>query len=209
MTASCFALEAVHNRARARVIAASDAPEAVLSEQSLISIVDDDQSFRDSMRRLLRSLGYTVAVFASAAEFLASPKLTATACLIADIHMPAMTGVELYRHLIEAGHAIPTILITAYPDDGVRERMLSLGVACYLRKPLDEPALIECLRSAFAREQGCRRASIMNWIDALAAVPSELRDRAMTAGSNRVSSRFFRTPVPNRGIPRWISATRD
>ena len=151
VTASCFALEAVHNRARARVIAASDAPEAVLSEQSLISIVDDDQSFRDSMRRLLRSMGYTVAVFASAAEFLASPKLTATACLVADIHMPAMTGVELYRHLIEAGHAIPTILITAYPDVVVRERMLSLGVTCYLHKPLDEPALIKCLRSAFAR----------------------------------------------------------
>jgi FixJ family two-component response regulator len=133
--------------------------EAVLSEQSLISIVDDDQSFRDSMRRLLKSLGYTVAVFPSAAEFLASPKIAATACLVADVHMPAITGVELYRHLLEVGRAIPTILVTAYPDDGVQERMLGLGVECYLRKPLEEVHLIACLRSAFARGKAPRDAS--------------------------------------------------
>jgi FixJ family two-component response regulator len=130
--------------------------EAVLSEQSLISIVDDDQAFGDSMRRLLKSLGYAVAVFPSAAEFLASPKLAATACLVADVHMPAMTGVELYRHLIETGHAIPTILVTAYPNDSVQERLLTLGVECYLRKPLEEADLIGCLRSAFARGKAPR-----------------------------------------------------
>ena len=130
-----------------------------MSEQSLISIVDDDQSFRDSMRRLLKSLGYTVAVFPSAAEFLASPKLAATACLVADVHMPAITGVELYGQLIEAGYAIPTILVTAYPDDGVQERMLTLGVECYLRKPFEEAHLISCLRSVFARGKASRGAS--------------------------------------------------
>ena len=132
-------------------MAASDELEAVLPEQPHISVVDDDQSFRDSMRRLLKSLNYAVAVFPSAAEFLASPKLAATACLVADVHMPAMTGIELYQHLIETGHVIPTILITAYPDDGVQERMLTLGVDCYLRKPLVEAVLIDCLRSAVAR----------------------------------------------------------
>ena len=144
--------EAALNRALGRsVVAANNAPEAALSEQSLISIVDDDQSFRDSMRRLLKSLGYAVAAFPSAAAFLASPKLAATCCLVADVHMPAITGVELYRHLIDSGRAIPTILVTAYPDDGVQERMLSAGVECYLRKPLEEAHLISCLRSAFAR----------------------------------------------------------
>jgi FixJ family two-component response regulator len=118
---------------------------------SLISIVDDDHSFRYSMRRLLRSHGYTVAEFPSAAEFLASTQLPATGCLIADIHMPAMTGVELYGHLIETGYAIPTILITAYPDDEARQRMLSKSVCCYLYKPLDEAVLIDCLRHAIAR----------------------------------------------------------
>ncbi len=132
-------------------MAASDGLEVILFEQSQISVVDDDQSFRDSMRRLLKSLDYAVAVFPSAAEFLVSPKLAATACLVADVHMPAMTGIELYKHLIERGDPIPTILVTAYPDDGVQERMLTLGVECYLRKPLVETVLIDCLRSAVAR----------------------------------------------------------
>ena len=121
-----------------------------MPEPSLICVVDDDQSFRDSMRRLLKSHGYTVAVFPGATEFLASAQLSVTACLVADIHMPVMTGAELYQHLVATGHAIPTILITAYPEDVVRQRMLSLGVDCYLPKPLDEAVLIDCLRRAFA-----------------------------------------------------------
>jgi FixJ family two-component response regulator len=127
-----------------------------LFDQSQISIVDDDQSFRDSMRRLLRSLNYAVAVFPSAAEFLASPELAATSCLVADVQMPAMTGVELYEYLIETGRAIPTILVTGYPNDGVRERMLTLGVECYLPKPLEEAVLIDCLRSAVAHSKALR-----------------------------------------------------
>lgn len=122
-----------------------------MPKDSLISIVDDDQSFRDSMRRLIKSLGYTVAGFSSAAEFLASPRLAVTHCLVADIHMPDMTGVELYGHLVRNGLKIPTILVTAYPDDVDQRRMLSEGVECYLRKPLEEAALIACLRSAVAR----------------------------------------------------------
>ena len=125
-------------------------------DQSQISVVDDDQSFRDSMRRLLKSLDYAVAVFPSAADFLASPKLAVTACLVADVQMPAMTGVELYEHLIETGHPIPTILVTAYPNDGVRERMLTLGVECYLPKPLVEAELIGYLRSAVSHSKAPR-----------------------------------------------------
>ena len=74
-----------------------------MPKASLVSVVEDDQFFRESMRRLMRSLGYTVETFPSAADFLASPRLAETACLIADVHMPAMTGLELYRHLIDAG----------------------------------------------------------------------------------------------------------
>jgi FixJ family two-component response regulator len=114
----------------------------------LVSVVEDDRYFRESMRRLMRSLGYNVEAFSSAADFLASPRLIETTCLIADVHMPAMTGVELYRHLIEAGYTIPTILVTAYPDDVDRARVLNDGVVCYLRKPVDEQHLIRCLRAA-------------------------------------------------------------
>jgi FixJ family two-component response regulator len=119
-----------------------------MTKKLLVSVVDDDQFFRESMRRLMRSLGYTVEAFASAANFLASPRLTETACLIADVQMPAMTGVELYRHLIAAGHPIPTILVTAYPNDVDRVRALNDEVVCYLRKPVDEQYLKQCLRAA-------------------------------------------------------------
>jgi len=115
---------------------------------SLVSIVEDDRFFRESMTRLMRSLGYSVQAFASAADFLASPRLVETACLITDVHMPAMTGPELYGRLIETGRAIPTILVTAYPDDDAGARALSDGVVCYLRKPIDEKRLVRCLRAA-------------------------------------------------------------
>jgi len=119
-----------------------------MQKPSLVSIVEDDQFFRESMKRLMRSQGYNVETFASAADFLASPRLLETACLIADVHMPAMTGIELYKKLIEAGYTIPTILVTAYPNDADRDRALKDGVVCYLRKPVDDEHLIRCLRVA-------------------------------------------------------------
>ncbi len=82
---------------------------AVTPKRTLISVVEDDQPFRESMRKLMTSLGYTVEAFPSAADFLASPLITSTACLVTDIQMPGMTGVELHRHLVDAGVAIPTI----------------------------------------------------------------------------------------------------
>ena len=99
----------------------------------------------------MRSLGYTVAVFPSAMGFLESPQLDATACLIADVHMPKMTGVELYRRLTEEGRPIPTILITGYPDDVVRARALNDGVVCYLEKPFRSENLVRCVHSALER----------------------------------------------------------
>jgi FixJ family two-component response regulator len=95
----------------------------------------------------MRSLRYDVVAFPSAADFLASPRLGETACLIADVHMPAMTGLELHEYLIEAGYPIPTILVTAYPDDADRVRALNDGVVGYLRKPVDEQHLTRCLRA--------------------------------------------------------------
>ena len=130
-----------------------------MSERSLISIVDDDQLFRESMRRLIRSLGYAVEVFPSATDFLASPLLTATACLVTDVQMPGMTGLELHRHLIEAGYAIPTIVVTAYPDEVVRRSALNGGVVCYLCKPVDDEHLERCLRSALESGKPLRENS--------------------------------------------------
>jgi FixJ family two-component response regulator len=116
--------------------------------RTLISIVDDDRLYRESMRKLVVLMGYTVEAFPSAADFLASRLLPETTCLIADVHMPGMTGVELHRHLVDAGYTIPTILVTAYPDEVVRDRALKDGVVCYLSKPVDDDHLEQCLRSA-------------------------------------------------------------
>src|SRR6266478_3368128 len=112
----------------ARMAGLGEAPESRMPKALLIAVVEDDWFFRDSMRSLLKSLGYTVEAFSSAADFLASPHLIETACLITDVHMPAMTGIELYRRLIDTGYAIPTILVTAYPNDGDRARALNDGV---------------------------------------------------------------------------------
>jgi FixJ family two-component response regulator len=124
-----------------------------MPKRSLVSVVEDDQFFRESMRRLMRSLGHRVETFASPADFLASPHLGETACLIADVNMPVMTGVELHRHLVDSGHAIPTILVTAYADNDVRSRALKQGVICYLRKPIDENDLKRCLLAALQRSE--------------------------------------------------------
>ncbi|WGD53155.1 response regulator [Bradyrhizobium sp. CB1650] len=115
----------------------------------LVSVVDDDQFFRESMCRLIRSLGYMADIFPSAADFLASPRLAETGCLITDVHMPAMTGYELHRRLVDAGQAIPTILVTGFPNELERARALNDGVVCYLRKPVDEEHLTQCVRDAF------------------------------------------------------------
>jgi FixJ family two-component response regulator len=119
--------------------------------RALISIVDDDQPFRESMRKLVMLLGYTVEEFPSAADFLESRFLPETGCLVADIHMPGITGLELHARLVKLGYAIPTILVTAYPDEVVRDRALKDGVVCYLGKPLDDEDLERCLRLALKR----------------------------------------------------------
>ena len=123
-----------------------------MSNRTLISIVDDDQLFRELMRRLVMLLGYAVEEFSSAIDFLESRSLLETACLVADVHMPEMTGVELHGRLISLGYAIPTILVTAYPDDAVRDQVLKDGVVCYLGKPVDDEDLDRCLRSALKRQ---------------------------------------------------------
>jgi len=115
---------------------------------TLVSIVDDNQPFRESLRKLVMLFGYTVEAFPSAADFLASRRLPETACLVADVHMPGMTGVELHRQLVGGGHAMWIIFVTAYPDEIVRDRALKEGVVCYLSKPVDDDDLERCLRSA-------------------------------------------------------------
>jgi FixJ family two-component response regulator len=116
-----------------------------------ISIVDDDEASLEAMMSLVKSLGFTVEAFASALDFLASPQVHATDCLIADINMPGMTGVELHSHLLRAGYHIPTILVTAYPDEVIQARAVAEGVLCFLNKPVDASSLLGYVRLALQR----------------------------------------------------------
>ena len=114
--------------------------------EPLISIVDDDQAVREALQRMLRSYGFTTDVFASAEQFLISGKPYRTSCLILDVRMPGMTGMALHRHLIAEGCRIPTILITARPTNGERERAIATGAVSYLAKPFNEFVLLDTVR---------------------------------------------------------------
>jgi FixJ family two-component response regulator len=114
----------------------------------MIAIVDDDRSVREAAKTLVGSLGYATAAFASAEEFLESGRLRETACLITDVQMPGMSGVDLHDHLTANGHSTPVIFVTAYPEESVRVRALDAGAFGFLSKPFTEESLIECLNLA-------------------------------------------------------------
>ena len=116
----------------------------------MISIVDDDRSIREAARALVRSLGYSAATFSSAEAFLESGWLGETACVITDVQMPGMSGIELQSHLIASGDRTPVILITAFPTKDAQERALGAGAFGFLSKPFSEDTLIACLDRALA-----------------------------------------------------------
>lgn len=114
----------------------------------LISIVDDDETVRATTLDLISSMGFLAKSFACADDFLNSDDLCRTSCLIADMRMPGMTGLDLHNRLVESGTAIPTILITGFPDDRDRVRARQSGVRCYLAKPFEDKELLKCIRAA-------------------------------------------------------------
>ena len=114
----------------------------------LISIVDDDESVREALCGLLRSVGFAVNAFASAEEFLASDQLVSADCLVLDVRMPGMGGLALQRQLVANHNKIPVILITAHEEEGMRARALSGGVGTVLIKPFSEEAILNAIHSA-------------------------------------------------------------
>jgi FixJ family two-component response regulator len=120
----------------------------VVARVPLISIVDDDLSVREATASLLEAHGYVTAAFGSAEEFLGSELIDATSCLVTDLRMTGLSGIELQRRLHEAGHRIPTIIMTAYPDEHMRTAALQGGALGYLAKPVNEDCLISSLEGA-------------------------------------------------------------
>jgi len=133
--------------------------EAGMSEKPVISIVDDDESVRDGTADLIRSMGFIAEAFGRAEDFLRSNLLHDTSCLISDMRMPGMTGLELHNRLVKSGHDIPTILITAFPNERDRRRAKRAGVICYLTKPFDQDELLASIRSALDHRKANGRRS--------------------------------------------------
>ena len=124
-----------------------------MSKAPLISIVDDDALARDGIRALVESLGYKTATFESAEDFLKSSMAAKTTCLITDVQMPGLSGLELQEALQSLGHQTSAIVITAYPNEKHRTRALENAAVAYLSKPFNERALMECLTRLSERRQ--------------------------------------------------------
>jgi FixJ family two-component response regulator len=125
-----------------------------LIQLSIVSIIDDDESVRVAVERIVRSMDLIPHTFESCRGFLESPYLLDTSCIIADVQIPGMTGVELQRVLKAKGLTIPMIFITAYPDDKIRKQALDAGAVCFLDKPFDGAAIMQCIERALSRVTG-------------------------------------------------------
>jgi FixJ family two-component response regulator len=124
----------------------------------IVAIVDDDQAVGNAIEVLLRSIGVVARAFSSGEQFLLSPELSRTGCLVVDFDMPKMNGLDLHSQLSRLGKEIPTVLITAYPNDDIRARAIQAGIICYLPKPFDESALLNCIQTAMDRAKRNRGA---------------------------------------------------
>ncbi len=128
-------------------------------KRPLIAIVDDDESMREAIKGLIRSLGFDAAAFSSADDFLMFPDLRDTAFLVTDIHMPGMSGFDLHRRLVALGRSIPTVLVTAYADENVRALASGADIVGCLTKPFGEQDLLDCIRSSLALGSEAERGS--------------------------------------------------
>jgi len=130
-----------------------------MGQDHLVAVVDDDESVRQALEGLFRSVGLQVAAFASAEDFLRSHHLRITGCLILDLRMPGMGGLELQQRLAGEGHRIPIIILTAHGDEEARPRALGAGAVAFLRKPFDAEALLSAVGAALRNQGGAGRGT--------------------------------------------------
>ncbi|CDM62322.1 MULTISPECIES: response regulator transcription factor [Rhizobium] len=120
------------------------------TKKPLIAIVDDDEPMRAAIKGLMRSMGFDAETFSSADDFLKSPHIRRTGCLVTDINMPGMSGLDLHRRLVASGESIPTVFITAFPEKNVRPTALGGDIVGFLTKPFGEQVLLDCILSALS-----------------------------------------------------------
>lgn len=131
-----------------------------MSQEPLIACVDDDLSAREALKGFLKAFGFTAEIFSSAEEFLQSARLDETSCLVTDIHLPGMSGLQLQNHLAASGYRIPIIVITGLSDDRARERALRGGAVCFLHKPFAKQDFLACIRSVLSHRCGGQGAAL-------------------------------------------------
>jgi len=119
-----------------------------LQDAPIISIIDDDESMRCAVKSLVTSLGFGAYTFASAEKFLQSPRLDDTSCLITDLQMPGLSGVELQKLLVAQGRRMPIIFMTAFPEERMRARAMEAGALGFLSKPFESETLIKLIGKA-------------------------------------------------------------
>src|SRR5687767_1801810 len=125
-----------------------------MADMPLVAIVDDDESIRNATSDLLKAAGFIPAAFENAESFLGWPTRASVACLVADMRMPGMSGLELYEALVAAGHVIPTVIMTAHPEEQTQSRARAAGIRCYLSKPFVPDELLDCVGEAMAGSCG-------------------------------------------------------
>jgi FixJ family two-component response regulator len=118
----------------------------------MICIVDDDECARKAIERLVRSLGHVVMTYASAEDFLDSNHVNDTCCLITDVHLPGLSGVELHQRLLADGFGVPTIFVSGLADQTTRTQVLASGAVGFLSKPFGQKSLTDCLKTALIRQ---------------------------------------------------------
>ncbi len=123
-----------------------------MHQNTMISIIDDDESVRAATASLVRSLGFETSTFDSAEAFLQSPQSADSSCVISDVQMPGMTGIELQAELEAAGNRVPIIFITAFPEERIRRRAMAAGAICFLSKPFEGSEMIECINRALRKD---------------------------------------------------------
>ena len=124
-----------------------------MADRPLVAIVDDDKSIRNATQDLLKAAGFSTATFEDAESFLGSASRVSVSCVVADMRMPGMTGLELYQALVASGHRIPTVIITAHPEEIAQARTREAGITCYLTKPFTPDELLQCVSEALAKSQ--------------------------------------------------------
>jgi FixJ family two-component response regulator len=124
-----------------------------VSDTPLVAIVDDEEMVSEATGALIETFGFVARAFTSAEAFLDSDCVSRTSCLVVDVQMPGLDGLQLHRKLTTAGHRIPVIFMTAFPDARLRKRALKAGAICYLKKPFNPTDLLNCIRSAIGHWQ--------------------------------------------------------